>query len=238
MTAQAVESYISGEYLRNNPDWHDGDGAWKALQIVALLDRNELRPSSVCDVGCGTGRVLRELSRHYPGIPRVVGFDIARAPLQLGETAAGTSAGVELVAGDARASSEHFDLLLMIDVFEHVEDYLGFLRAFRDRADHFVFHIPLDISVQSVLRSKPLLRTRRGVGHLHYFSRETALATLTDAGYRVRDETYTRDGVELAGPGRGRRFARAPRSVAYRLNPDLAARVLGGFSLLVLAEPA
>jgi SAM-dependent methyltransferase len=237
LTAQATETYVSGEYLQRNHDWHDADGAWKALQIVALLDRNQLRPSSVCDVGCGTGRVLREMSRHL-GIPRMVGFDIATAPLRLGEAAKPVADRVELVAGDARTSSEHFDLLLMVDVFEHVEDYLGFLRAFRDRADHFIFHIPLDMSVQAVLRSKPLMRTRRGVGHLHYFSRETALATLADAGYQVRDATYTRGGIELSGPGRARRLARLPRSVGYRLNPDLAARMLGGFSLLVLAETA
>ncbi|MBL7490280.1 class I SAM-dependent methyltransferase [Frankia sp. AgB1.9] len=229
-----TELYTSGEYLGLNPGWHDDDGAWKALQIARILERNNLHPNSVCDVGCGTGRVLRELSHHLPGTPRMVGFDIAAAPLGLSEDAGD---GVELVAGDARASDEHFDLLMMVDVFEHVEDYLGFLRTFRDRAGAFVFHIPLDMSVQTVLRAKPLLGARRGVGHLHYFSRATALVTLADAGYRVIDEAYTRGGVELAVSGR-RRVARVPRQVAHRLNPDLAARVLGGFSLLVLAEGA
>jgi SAM-dependent methyltransferase len=229
-----TELHTSGEYLGLNPAWHDGDGAWKALQIARMLERNNLRPNSVCDVVCGTGRVLRELSHHLPGKPRMVGFDIAAAPLGLSEDAGD---GVELVAGDARASDENFDLLMMVDVFEHVEDYLGFLRTFRDRAGAFVFHIPLDMSVQTVLRAKPLLGARRGVGHLHYFSRETALAALADAGFRVIDEAYTRGGVEFSGPGRSR-VARVPRQVAHRLNPDLAARVLGGFSLLVLAEGA
>jgi SAM-dependent methyltransferase len=230
----ATDVYTSGEYFGLNPGWHDGDGAWKALQIARILERNNLHPNSVCDVGCGTGRVLRELSRHLPGIPRMVGFDIAAAPLGLGD---GQGDGIELVAADARDSAEHFDLLMMVDVFEHVEDYLGFLRTFRDRADTFVFHIPLDMSVQTVLRATPLLGARREVGHLHYFSRETALATLADAGYRVIDETYTRGGVELAASGR-RRVARVPRQVAHRVHPGLAARLLGGFSLLVLAEPA
>jgi len=236
--------YVTGEYLGNNPDWHDGDGAWKATQIAGLLDRNGLRPTSVCDVGCGTGRVLRELSRHLPGSPRMVGFDIAAAPLERGDERlagsggpAGGRDGVELVVGDARVSTDYFDLLMMVDVFEHVEDYLGFLRAFHGRSRHFVFHIPLDMSVQTVLRSAPIMHARSGVGHLHYFSRETALATLADAGYRVLDETYTRGGVELATNARTR-LARVPRQVAHRLNPDLAARVLGGFSLLVLAEEA
>jgi SAM-dependent methyltransferase len=221
----ATSIYETGEYLAKNPGWHDGDGQWKANQIAAILDRNSVRPTSVCDVGCGTGRVLRELSRALPGSPRMVGFDIAAEPLAI---SGAQPAGVELVAADARSSAEHFDLLLMIGVVEHVEDYLGFLRAFRDRADRFVFHIPLELSVQTVLRATPLLGSRHDVGHLHYFGRETALATLADAGFRVIDEQYTTVG--------GRRLARVPRQVARRLSPDLAARVLGGFSLLVLAE--
>ena len=50
-----------------------------------------------------------------------------------------------------------FDLLLMLDVFEHVEDYIGLLRAVRSKAKQKLFHIPLDLSVQSVLRRDGLL---------------------------------------------------------------------------------
>lgn len=228
--------YTDQRYIRSNPDWHDGDGAWKALQIAEIMSRNDLRPDTVCDVGCGTGRVLHTLQEQVSGIRRLVGFEISEAPLRIRESEG--NAVVELVVGDARESREHFDLLLMVDVFEHVDDYLGFLRDFRDRADSFIFHIPLDLSVQAVLRSTPIIRARQSVGHLHYFSRETALATLADAGYRVREETYTRGGLEITGTGRGRRAARIPRAIAYRMSPDLAARLLGGFSLLVLAEPA
>lgn len=228
--------YQNGSYLAENPDWHDGDGAWKARQIADFLARNRVRPHSVCDVGCGTGGVLRELSALLPGTARMVGFDTAPEPVEIGNRAARPP--VELVVGDARDTDERFDLLLMVDVFEHVEDYLGFLRDFRNRAAHFVFHIPLDMTVQAVLRHTPIMIARRTVGHLHYFSRETALATLTDAGYRVLDESYTNGGIELRGTQAGRRFARLPRTVSHRLHPDLAARVLGGFSLLVLAESA
>ena len=38
-----------------------------------------------------------------------------------------------------------YDLLLMMDVFEHVDDYLGFLRSCKNKTKNTIFHIPLDI---------------------------------------------------------------------------------------------
>ncbi|WP_261556527.1 class I SAM-dependent methyltransferase [Frankia tisae] len=236
MNTIGTDMYQDGTYLSRHPDWHDGDGAWKATQIARLLARNSLYPQSVCDVGCGTGRVLTELATHLPGAIRLLGVDTSPAVLEIARERVRDR--VCLTTVDAMDPQERFDLLLMIDVFEHVEDYLGFLRAFCDRATRFVFHVPLDMTVQTVGRMGPIMRARRNVGHLHYFSRETALATLQDAGYRVLDEAYTPGGLELPGRGRGQRVARLPRSALYRARPHLAARLLGGFSLLVLGERA
>ena len=115
---------------------------------------------------------------------------------------------------------------------------MGFLRALNRRARNFIFHIPLDLHVSSVIRSRSIIEAREAVGHLHYFTRETALATLADTGFRVIDETFTAGGLELGRSGLATRMARLPRRLVRRLSPHAAARWLGGFSLLVLAEPA
>lgn len=128
-----------------------------------------------------------------------------------------------------------FDLLLCIDVFEHVPDYIGFLRALRPKADRTIFHVPLDLSVQSVLRSSPIMNTRKQFGHLHYFTRDTALATLQDCGYDVIDSFYTAVGAER-GRGVKSLIAKWPRKILAAFSQNLAARLLGGHSLLVLAK--
>ena len=79
---------------------------------------------------------------------------------------------------------------MAIDVFEHVEDYFGFLRKLREKAEYKIFHIPLDLSVQTVLRSSPIIKGRKSVGHIHYFTKETALETLKDTGYEIIDYFY------------------------------------------------
>lgn len=229
--------YRDGSYLERNPGWHAEDAPAKARWIRRLLERNGLDPGSVGEAGCGAGGVLLALAREAPETVRFVGYEISPVALELCPRRALPNLSYRL--GDLTAEeSVHHDLLLVLDVIEHVEDYLGFLRGLRPRARHHVFHIPLDLSVQSLLRRSRLLRERDQVGHLHYFTRETALATLSDAGYRVLDQTYTAGCLELPARSALSRLARIPRRLLAAVDPGLAARLLGGFSLLVLAEPA
>jgi hypothetical protein len=124
---------------------------------------------------------------------------------------------------------------LMLDVFEHVEDYIGLIRSVRSKARQKLFHIPLDLSVQAVLRENGLLRRRDHHAHLHYFTKETALRTLTDVGYTIVDWFYTPRCIEL-GDLLVQKIVRIPRRLCFAGFPDLTVRVLGGYSLMVLAE--
>ena len=224
------QRYLNGSYLSVNPDWHDRDGQWKASQIIEILRRNNLDPPSICDIGCGTGAVLRRLGQTYPSA-ELYGYEPGIAQIR----ATDPVSGPPISNIDPRTRDRRWDLLLMVDVVEHVEDYLGFLRSHSHLASNFVVHLPLDLSVQSVLRSRPLLYARQTVGHLHYFTRETGLATLHDAGYRVVDCFLTPGGLESPSLTKKQKLASLPRRVMYHINGELAARVLGGFSLLILA---
>jgi hypothetical protein len=133
------------------------------------------------------------------------------------------------------SDSPAFDLLLCLDVLEHVEDYFGFLRGLRGKATHNIFHIPLVLSAQWVWRADPIMRERQQAGHLHYFTKETALATLRDTGYDVVDWFYTAGAI--ANPRSVKaRLASWPRRLLSGINQDWVVRVLGGYSLLVLAK--
>jgi len=105
----------------------------------------------------------------------------------------------------------------------------------RGKSTHQIFHIPLDLSVQWLWRCGPIMRQREQTGHLHYFMKETALATLRDAGYEVVDWCYTPGAI--ANPRSLKaRLASWPRRLLSVVNQDLVVRVLGGYSLLVLTR--
>ena len=60
-----------------------------------------------------------------------------------------------------------YDVLFAVDVFEHVEDYLGFIRSLHSLARWNIFHMQLDLNVLSVANPIYLNMTREQVGHLH-----------------------------------------------------------------------
>lgn len=230
--------YHDGRYLADNPDWHDDDAPWKAANIADLLCSYQLPRASIADVGTGTGGVLRALAGLGVG-ERYVGYDVSPQAHAIAVERTDDER-ITWRLGDVFSDppAEPYDVVMANDVFEHVEDYLGFLRLFRPLGRRHVFHIPLDLSVQAVLRARPILANRARLGHLHYFTKDTALATLTDAGYSVIEHRYTAAALDRGENLTAKaKLLRLPRLVGARVAPDLAARVLGGWSLLVLAEP-
>ena len=80
---------------------------------------------------------------------------------------------------------------------------------------------------------------RKRIGHLHYFSRETALATLAiaDSGQStVSTPSPDCTCPYVAQPGEA--TAKIPRAALYMLPGGLGEKLLGGASLLVLATKA
>ncbi len=231
----APSIYTDGSYLAGNSSWHQEDLPWKAAQIKAMLDRNKIAFTTLCEIGCGAGEIINVLSRSLGDGKQFYGYEISPQAFELCLPKA--RKGLTFRLADLLAEGEDtFDVLLAIDVFEHVEDYLGFLKQLKPKAFHKVFHIPLDLSAQSVLRSHPIIKRRHDVGHLHYFTKETALETLRYAGYDVVDYFYTATALDLPNRGWKADLAKIPRRALFALSPDWSARLLGGYSLMVLAK--
>jgi SAM-dependent methyltransferase len=227
--------YQDGAYLAETGDWHEGDAAWKAEHIRAMIDAAKLAPARIADVGCGTGGVLAQLQARLSPTTEYTGFEIAKPAFQLAEQRANARLGF-VNGSPLDHRGEPYDLMLALDVFEHVEDYLGFLQSLRPLAERFVFHIPLDLSARGLFIDLPMHR-RRTVGHLHYFTTSTAEATLRDCGYRILRASHTHAMMQPPPAGWKMRVRSWPHRALFRLNPGLCATVLGGCSLLVLAEP-
>ena len=224
--------YLEGDYEQLNPSWDTEDSAWKAGLVADLLARHGLRPAAVTEVGCGAGAVLAALQLRLPDA-RLQGWDIAPGAARFW----GRHSDITFTQGDFLAQvGPPPDLLLLLDVIEHVANPHEFLSRLRLRGAHLVLHIPLDLSVASVLRETPLLQQRRGVGHIHYFTRGLALELLSECGYEVIEASYS--GAHLR-PRRGLsgRLAGLVRRLVFAFDRDFGVRLLGGDTLLVLARP-
>lgn len=234
MVSKPYESYESGEYLANNPTWDEEDSEWKAWQVLKIFDRNHLAPKSIVEVGCGAGGILASLHDTLPEV-EYSGFEIAPDACKFWEKHA--TKKIKFSVGDfLQEQTVHFDVLLLLDVLEHIPNPFEFLSALRGRAEYYVFHIPLDLSAMSVARERPLLTVRQKVGHIHYFTKGLALSLLDECGYHLINWSYT--GASFTAPRttlKGR-LARLPRRLLFGINRDLGVRLLGGDTLMVLAK--
>ena len=225
------DRYRDGSYGIDHPNWHHEDAEAKALGVLPLL-RDLPPPARVVDVGCGAGGVLWHLQQRLGAEWSATaweGWDVAPRAIEQAEGRAGRA--LRFRTGDFLASDATADLLLCLDVVEHVPDDLAFLAALRSRAERFLFRLPLDLSVWDVARPGPRL-TQVGprFGHRHLYTRELALQRLEAAGYVIDDVRYHR--AEPLGRGVMDRLRR--RGMAWR--PHATVRWLGGFSLLVRAR--
>jgi Methyltransferase domain len=126
------------------------------------------------------------------------GYDISPQAFELSKEKA--NGRLKFKLADFRQEKDtFFDLILILDVIEHLENYYSFLREIKPKGHYKILHIPLDLSVQTVVRSHGLSQVRRSYGHIHYFTKKIALEMLKDVGYDVIDCCYT-DTLQVAGP--------------------------------------
>lgn len=229
------DRYRGGQYIACNPTWHEEDSDWKAEKILRLLRRaGGDWPAAVAEVGCGTGGILRSLQMHLPRATSLSGYDIAPAAIERAMRHA--NARLTFHCEDITRAGRSFDLLLCVDVFEHVEDPFRFLRALRPLASKLVFNIPLEMHVAGVLINHQL-RTRRQFGHLHFYTAALAMETLHECGYAIIAHDYPSRMLDCPRSTSEWLFW-LPRKLGAWIHPEFSARVFGGTSLLVMAADA
>jgi len=226
--------YTDGGYLQRNPDWSAEDSAWKAGMIVDLLKKNNTTFNTVAEVGCGAGRVLHGVQQQF-GHAQYSGYDISPQALALAQPLQNDH--LHFYNEDFTTKEyAHEDLLLMIDVAEHVPDYYHFLQQLKSRASQFVFHIPLDMSCRTLLKPHVLLQQRQSVGHIHYFTKEQVWWILADCGYTIQDWHYTKPRIDIDKPkGLKAAVKKVLRNTSYAISHNKSVKLWGGYSVLILA---
>lgn len=237
MSTPSVSSiYLDGTYAARNSSFGDDNASWKAANVKKMLDLAGWQPQRLCEIGCGGGGILLELAKLLPDSVHFTGYEPMPEAFKVCSSRASERFRFLNESPAGQSPDQPFDVALCLDVFEHVEDYIGFIRSLRGMARHFIFHIPLDMSVQTVFRLEPILRVRREVGHLHYFCKDTAIATVHDAGFSINHWFYT-DSSQSTYNTFKFKLMKLPRKTLFAVAPDFTVRLLGGYPLMVAATP-
>lgn len=228
-----TDRYHDGRHLAENPRWHAEDAPLKADAVLKMLARVGWTPASIVDVGCGSGDVLRllraGLHEGWGAQTTLVGWESSADATRLWRD----TPGVTLRRGDPFAQGVSADLVLALDVAEHVDDDVGFLRALGQVAPRAVLRLPLDDSWLDTLRPARKQAARERYGHVHAYTRRIALARLALAGWAPIATAYDRTSPSLRTPRQ--HLMDAARRLGMKVLPDLTVDALGGWSLTVAA---
>jgi SAM-dependent methyltransferase len=236
MKDSSNDLYTGGAYLTNNPTWDAADSAWKARFIYNLLQKNNIPLTEVTEVGCGAGGILSELSKTDSRIKSLTGYDISPQAIELAQKKA-TDKIIFFNEDITKREGLHTELMLLIDVLEHVDDFYGFLRKLRSKSNYFVFHIPLDLSCRTIMKPHVLLQQRQSVGHIHYYTKDMVMWTLQDTGFEIIDWLYTKPVVDKEPAGSFKRAVKKTlRNISFATNKDWSVKKWGGYSIMVLAK--
>lgn len=235
MRKSSDDLYTSDIYFKNKPTWDVEDSGFKAEWIYNLYKKNKLRPNSVIEVGCGAGEILKIISEKDLKVELLAGYDISPQAISLAKIKENEK--LHFFNKDFTKEALKCNLLLVIDVVEHVDDYYGFLRKLLNKSDYFIFHIPLDLSCRTILKPHVLLQHRNSVGHIHYFTEEMVLWFLRDVGYEIIDWHFTKPVIDFKKVSTIKaNIKKILRNVSYRISPSLSSKLWGGYSMLILAR--
>lgn len=227
--------YKDGTYSTRNPDWHAEDAPWKGSQIIKMLKIHNMHPKTVCEIGCGSGNILKTLYEEFDKDCYYEGYDISPQAIDLCQKISNNH--LRFYNKDLEEiHNKYFDVILCIDVLEHLEDYFHFLRILKSKGKYKIFHVPLELTVQKMLRKKPFLKGRRLVGHIHYFTKDLIITILEENDYSIKDFFYTGSAIDVPANNFLTTFVKLPRKVLFKINKDFGVRLLGGYSVLILAE--
>jgi 2-polyprenyl-3-methyl-5-hydroxy-6-metoxy-1,4-benzoquinol methylase len=159
------------------------------MQIVKkILTKTAKNESVFIDIGCGDAFLVSELCKSRP-FNTFLGYDINYTQAQLKQLNAkffeipNLELGCSLNSfGDKVGKVTH---VLLLDVIEHIEDDLGFLKDIKSvipKNTEFLITVP---AFQSLYTSHDTF-----LGHYRRYNRKQLISVLTESGYKVTACNY------------------------------------------------
>jgi hypothetical protein len=231
--------YTNSDYIAQNYSWHVEDSLWKAGQIQKIINKNNLHEIAFCEVGCGAGEILVQLSKILPKNSTFCGYDISTDLMSFWKER--ENQNINFFNRDILEINDvYYDILLCMDVVEHIPDYIGFLKNIKEKGKYKIFNIPLEIFALKALFPNKFVGSRMKYGHLHYFNKAIFLATLEDLNYEILDFFYAPGAIDLASVTKSislfSKLLKIPRILLSTLSKEFTAISIGGYSLMILSK--
>jgi SAM-dependent methyltransferase len=193
--------------------WREAGARQKAANIARVC--RKIPVSSVLEIGCGTGAVLRELGAMNFG-KYYVATDISPAAVEFAQQSCGPLLSKAYVgpADSLPFPEKSFSVAILSHVVEHLENPVCAVRAASRVAEYVVVEVPTERILSNTIRTRILgqpFSSAAGAGHLQFWSATSIARFLEqDCGQEIlsrhRDllsreiEFHGKKGIGLAKP--------------------------------------
>lgn len=211
-------------YAARHPGWHAEDGPHKAREVADLVASLAWPHRTVEDAGCGSGAVAAALARRWSD-STVVAWDPS-------PEADANHVPHPRVTRAAEAPATSPDLVLALDVLEHLDAPWSWLEGLLARCPRAILRVPLDLAAVDLLRPVRWTAHLDRYDHVHAWSRALVRRGVRRAGGRVVAERYVRIPPPPPRSPAGR-VAEFARKRAVQAGHHGTLRIIGGVSLLL-----
>ncbi len=151
---------------------------WKIPHLMNAIPY-DFTPNSVVEVGCFCGHLIGNMLVNGKSDFERYGYDINSNAIEIARK---NYVGVDFFCEDAFETNRKFDLLILSDIVEHIEDDIGFLNKSRSISGAVVLNLPLEKSISTAKREYGFSDPS---GHLRAYSLKDALALIEKANFSI-----------------------------------------------------
>jgi len=227
------------EYIDKNPDLHESDTESKVRNIDKLLFPIAMKVTSIVDVACGSGKILLNISKKYSS-KKNLGIDISDKMIEVAKTNDINNNVTWKVANVFDVKLDNYELVLAIDILEHVESDLGFLKHIKNIGRYLIVKVPIEKNFLNILvkiisfgKIDEYKYTEEKYGHINHYSEKDLLNLIDESELMVIGKGY------MHLPKRSKVFWEILRIVFFPmwwLSKSLYLKFNGGFLVLLLIK--
>lgn len=244
-----TERYSSDSYIDQNPDLHEADSDWKIKKLIPYIDTCVAKISSpeisILDVGGGAGVILAKLSDYIEQTHNKTStkycLDLSPGMLAVQKKNNPKATIIQKDITTSGLKDKQIDILLMIDVLEHVEDPIAVLKEIKRITNFAIFKVPLEDSwyykTMAVLtRGKHRQRIIDHIGHINIYSKHSLEAQLAQhCGTNIKSGfTNAYEYLLTTKQNRVDNIFNACGLLTYKASPSLAAKIFNDYRIVLV----
>ncbi len=175
---------------------------YKVISVLAIKSEDGLHPKhrligyhvffannvkesdTVLDIGCGNGALAFDVAKKAKF---VTGIDIETKNIEKAKRKH-SAPNMRFIAGDATKdlSDEKFDVIILSNVLEHIEDSVGFMKSIKGLASTYLMRVPMiDRDWVPLLKKEMGIEWRLDLTHYREYTATMFEGEMTAAGYTI-----------------------------------------------------